>query len=291
MKLLVTGRHGQVARALAPYGAAFIARPELDLADTARLSDAIARALEREQPDVLVSAAAWTDVDGAESEPDLAHAVNAVAPGILAVAAAAHGVPVIHLSTDYVFDGQLGSPYRPDDPVSPLGAYGRSKAAGEEAVREASPVHAILRTAWLHSPHGANFVRTMLRFGKERDEVAVVADAFGNPTAAADVAAGIVRVAAVLVTGPHREPHSETHHLVSRGAASWADLAEHVLRGTRTRVRRIAAADYPTRAPRPRDTRLDGTSFEKRYGLVMPDWRAGVDRTLAALNRGSDYTV
>ena len=196
MRVLVTGKHGQVATALlerARAGAELVmlGRPEFDLTEPATLAKAIVAA----QPDVVINAAAYTAVDKAESEPDLAHRVNAEAAGAVAAAAAEIGAPILQLSTDYIFDGSLGRPYRENDPTAPLGVYGASKRAGEAAVIKANPRHAILRTAWVYAPFGANFVRTMLRLGETRDVVRVVADQQGCPTNALDIADALLAVA------------------------------------------------------------------------------------------------
>ena len=290
-RILVAGRHGQVARAL--VGAAAMAddldvvaigRPVLDLTDAAT----IARAMHETRPALVVNAAAYTAVDRAESEPDAAMAPNAHGAAHLASAAAASGVPIIHLSTDYVFDGTLGRPYREDDPVRPLGAYGRSKAAGEGRVRAATDDHVILRTSWIHAPYGANFVRTMLRLAADRDEVRVVADQRGRPTYAPDVAAAILVVARRLLSDRDRALRG-TFHLAGTGEATWADLAEAVFDASRERggptasVARIRTADYPTPAARPADSRLDTSRFEATFDHALPDWRDGVQRCVAAL--------
>jgi dTDP-4-dehydrorhamnose reductase len=193
-RLLVTGLKGQVARCLLERGALnetfeiiAIGRPDLDLTKPNGIYGAVTAA----KPDVIVSAAAYTAVDQAESEPELAHMINAVSAGKLATAAAKLNVPIVHLSTDYVFDGTKDSPYLEIDPVAPLGVYGRSKLLGEEAVAAATPNHAIVRTAWVYSPYGQNFLKTMLRLAESRDVVSVVSDQYGNPTAAHDIADGI----------------------------------------------------------------------------------------------------
>ena len=283
MKLLVTGREGQVARSLAERGAAqgisvvLAGRPELDLTDAASLEHAI----ERHAPDVIVSAAAYTAVDKAESEPGLAQAVTAEGAGNLARAAATRGIPLIHLSTDYVFDGSAERPWREDDPVAPLGVYGRTKLAGEEAVRAAGGVHAILRTAWVYSPFGNNFVKTMLRLAETREELGVVADQVGNPTSAHEIADGVIAVAANLVSEPSEET-TGTFHMAGSGATSWAGLAEHVFACAAgeglpvARVKPITTAEYPTPARRPANSRLDCSRLARVHGVTLPDWRDSV---------------
>lgn len=292
MRIAVTGKVGQVASSLVERGTAAgheivpVGRPELDLA--AADEAAMRAVLERIAPDAVVSAAAYTAVDRAESEPDLAFAVNAAGAGALARAAAGLGLPLIHLSTDYVFSGEGTQPWREDDQTGPLGVYGASKLAGEEAILAAHPGAVILRTAWVYSPFGANFVKTMLRLAEGRDEVSVVADQFGNPTSALDIADGVLAVAARLVAG---EPGGAgVFHMAGAGETHWAGLAEAVFAeaarhgGPTARVRPIGTADYPTPARRPGNSRLDCSRLGKAYGVALPDWRGSlaqvVDRLL-----------
>ncbi len=262
-----------------------VGRPALDLARPETIAPALAAA----GPDVVVNAAAYTAVDKAESEPDLAHAVNAVGAGAVAEAAARLGLPVLHLSTDYVFDGRLDRPYREDDPTGPLGTYGGSKLEGERRVAGANPRHVILRTAWVYAPFGANFVRTMLRLATSRDEVGVVADQRGCPTGALDIASALLAIAARVRTGADGEPPFGLFHLTGGGEATWADVAEAVfvrsaaLGGPTALVRRITTADYPTPAPRPANSRLDGSRLADVYGLTLPDWHASLDTCVTRL--------
>ncbi len=292
MRIAVTGRSGQVAQSLAERGATLghtviaVGRPELDLAaeDTAAVHAALAAA----RPDVIVSAAAWTAVDEAESKPAAAHAVNAAAAGHIAAAAHALGVPLIHLSTDYVFAGTKPAPYVETDPTDPQGAYGATKLAGEEAVCAAAPNGAILRTAWVYSPFGANFVRTMLRLAESRDEVGVVADQFGTPTSALDIADAVLRVAANLVA--HDDPALRgLFHMASAGDTHWAGFAEAIFAesaargGPTARVRHITTAEYPTTAKRPANSRLDCTKLAAIHGVRLPEWRAALPAVIARL--------
>ena len=295
MRVLVTGRHGQVAHALAErmacsdgLSAVFAARPELDLADP----DSIRRTIAAHQPDVVISAAAYTAVDLAEDEPEAAHALNAVAPGVIAQACRAAGARLLHLSTDYVFSGEASAPYREDDATAPLGVYGRTKLLGEEAVRQALPdAHMIARTAWVYSPFGKNFVKTMLRLAETRDELAIVADQYGNPTSAFDIADGLLAVLDTWRDGS-RTGLGETYHLAGSGEASWYDLASHVLNesaalgGPAARVRPIPASDYPTRARRPANSRLDTGHFTAAFGYAAPDWRPSSAAVVARLLSG-----
>ncbi len=292
MRIAVTGRRGQVVSALrerAAPGVEIVAlgRPEFDLAKR----ESVLGAFERLRCDFVVNAAAYTAVDKAEAEPEAAMRVNADGAAFVAEAAARLSVPLIHLSTDYVFDGNLDRPYGEDDATGPTGAYGRSKLAGERRVAEIHPRCAILRTAWVYSPFGANFVRTMLRLALARDEIGVVADQRGNPTSALDIAEALLGIARRLVEDPSAAL-TGVFHLAGAGEASWADLAEATFataarRGwPRPKLRRIVTADYPTAARRPANSRLDTTKFASVYGFSLPEWRkslpACVERLLDA---------
>ena len=290
MRILVIGRSGQLAREIgrAAPGATRLARAEADLSDPAACAAAIrARAGE---VDAVINAAAWTAVDRAEAEEEAAHTVNAAAPGAMAAECAALGLPFLHVSSDYVFDGSGDGPWPEDAPAAPLGAYGRTKLAGERAVAEAmaeavagsGAPHAILRTSWVVSAHGTNFVRTMLRLGAERDELSVVDDQVGAPTPAADLAAALLAMAARMRAPA---PPSGTFHLQSRPFVSWAGLAAHIMAraGLSCRIRPIPSADYPTPAPRPLNSRLGGARLSDAFGLDPIDWRPGLDAILAEL--------
>lgn len=279
MRVLVTGRAGQVATALAEQASGrpdiellFAARPDLDLADEQSIRAAVRAA----SPDAIVSAAAYTAVDQAEQDVDMAERVNGVAPGVLGEEADRAGIPIIHLSTDYVFDGQSPRPYREEDPVGPINAYGRTKLMGEEALRAATPRHLILRTAWVYSAHGRNFVRTMLSLARDRDELRVVADQIGNPTAADDIAMALLTILARWRTG---ENVYGTFHLAGEGATSWAGLARHVLNVSReaggpwAKVEEIGTADWPTAAQRPGFSILDSSRFREIFGFHADHWR------------------
>ncbi len=288
LRLLATGRNGQVANALAGIAASDASlelvaagRPDLDLAQPETIAPAIAAA----RPDVVVNAAAYTAVDRAESERDLAFAVNAAGAGALAAAAAALGVPVIQLSTDYVFDGSKATPYVETDATSPLSVYGASKLAGEQAVAAANPRHVILRTAWVYSASGANFLISMLRLARERPKLAIVDDQHGSPTHAADIAAGIVTVAHTLVDGGGA---TGVFHMTAGGETSWCGFAREILAasarlgGPSVPVEPITTADYPTPARRPKNSRLDCTRIAETYGVRLPHWSAAVERCVAA---------
>ena len=282
MRIAVTGSKGQVATSLVERGGAgaevvALGRPAFDLIDRA----AVLASLEAARPDVIVNAAAYTAVDKAEGEEDLAMRVNGEGAGHVAEAAARLGVPLLHLSTDYVFDGALDRAYRENDPTAPTGVYGRSKLAGEQQVAERCTNSVILRTAWVYSPFGANFLRTMLRLNETRDEVGVVADQRGNPTSALDIADALIVIAARLKDDASPALRG-VFHMTGSGEGTWADFAEAIFeeaaaRGRRlTRVRRIATADYPTPAKRPANSRLDNEKVARVYGLRLPEWRQAV---------------
>lgn len=296
MRMIVTGTQGQVARALIERGAAekidivAIGRPELDLADP----QGVERALARIEGDVIVNAAAYTAVDKAESEEDLATRINGEGAGAVARAAAARGLPLLHLSTDYVFDGAAERPYREDDAVSPVGAYGRSKLAGERAVAASSARAAIFRAAWVYSPFGANFVKTMLRLGATREDVSVVADQWGAPTHALDIADALIAIARKMRAEPQNTELAGVFHLTGSGEATWADFAEEIFAEAARQgrkpvtVRRIPTKDYPTPARRPANSRLCNEKLGRVFGVALPDWRISTRACVARLLRHSD---
>jgi dTDP-4-dehydrorhamnose reductase len=292
LRFLVTGQNGQIVTALAeraPEGVEILTlgRPELDLADP----ESIRAAFDGETADVVINAAAYTAVDKAEEEPDLVFRVNGAGAGLVAEYARELNAPVIQLSTDYVFDGALERPYREDDSVAPLGVYGRSKLAGEEAVAAANPRHAILRTAWVYSPFGANFVKTMLRLGETRDEVRVVGDQRGAPTSAHDIADAIFRIAVKMLAEPGPEDYG-VFHLTGAGEATWAEFAQAIFSEAQTlgrkpvRVTPITTAEYPTPARRPANSRLDGAMLARVYGVRLPEWRESLKPVVARLLEG-----
>jgi dTDP-4-dehydrorhamnose reductase len=292
MRIAVTGKNGQVATALAERGPAAgvavvpVGRPEFDLTDPKNAVEAFAAA----EPDVIVSAAAYTAVDKAESEADLAFAINAAGAGAVVNAATAIGVPVIHLSTDYVFDGSKKAAWVETDPVAPLGIYGASKLAGEEAVLGSGGRAVVLRVAWVYAPYGTNFVRTMLRLAESRDRLGIVADQIGAPTSALDIADGIVAVARHLLASPGDRSLEGIFHMGAGGPnASWADFAELIFEGaaarggTRPVLDRITTADYPTLAKRPAQSRLDSAKLAAVHGIALPDWREALETVLDRL--------
>lgn len=279
MSLLVFGKTGQVALELqARADVVALGRDQADLTDPA----ACAAAIRAYAPAAVINAAAYTAVDKAESDEDTAALVNGAAPGAMARACADLGIPLVHISTDYVFDGSGDAPWRPDDPTGPLGAYGRTKLQGEEAVRGAGGVHAILRTSWVVSAHGSNFVKTMLRLGAERDSLSIVADQVGGPTAAGDIAAACLEIARQLQADPGK---TGTYHFSGSPDVSWADFAREIFAraGIACDVTDIPGSDFPTPAKRPENSRLDCAGTRSTFGIGRPDWRAGLTHILNEL--------
>lgn len=296
MTLLVFGGNGQVGqellRALAPLGHVVATTRSGKLADGSSCEvadfdapESLPALLDRLQPSVVVNAAAYTAVDRAEQELEAAFRANAQAPGVIARWCAAHGVPMVHYSTDYVFNGQGTAPYMEDEATAPLGVYGSSKRAGEEAVRAAGGRHLIFRTAWVYASHGGNFLRTMLRVGAERDELRVVADQVGTPTPAAliaDVTAQALQ---------HSGKLSGTWHLTASGQTSWhgfaeAIFAEAVAMGVLAKaptVQPISSAEYPTPAKRPAWSVLDNRKLQHDFGIELPAWQAGLHRVMSEI--------
>ncbi len=293
MKFLLLGKNGQVGwelqRSLVPLGELVA----LDFDDAAPLCGdlgdvhALAETVRRVRPDVIVNAAAHTAVDKAESEPDLARAINATAPGVLAREAAAMGAWLVHYSTDYVFNGTGSRSWTEQDPTGPLCVYGRTKLEGEEHIRASHCRHLIFRTSWVYAARGHNFARTMLRLASERDSLSVIDDQHGAPTGAellADATAQAIRTAA-------QQPDlSGTYHLAASGETTWHGYARHVigraraagrpLKVTDEAIRAVPSSAFPTPAKRPSNSRLDTSRFRRAFGLALPDWRAGVDRML-----------
>ena len=288
--ILLTGAQGQLGwelerRALAA-GLTVDAsdRDDLDITD----ADSVRARMAAVRPALVVNAAAYTAVDKAESDREAAFAVNRDGPANLAVACAEHGIPLIHVSTDYVFDGSRPGAYREDDPVAPLGVYGTSKFAGEEAVRAACPQHVILRTAWVYGVHGHNFVKTMLRLGRERDSLRVVDDQHGCPTFAGDLAEAVLAIAARLRAGDVPAEGWGTFHCTGSGHTSWCGFAREIFGGVAPHwdrvpeVQGIASSDYPTPARRPANSVLDCSRLEHVYGIRLRDWRPALTEMLDA---------
>jgi dTDP-4-dehydrorhamnose reductase len=289
--ILVTGGTGQVGIELARWSwpadwrLALPSRAELDLASAASIRAWLAD----RKVDAIVNSGAYTAVDKAESEPDVAFAINAEAPAILAEIAAKRGIPIVQLSTDYVFDGEKDGPYVESDPVAPLNVYGVSKAGGEKAVRAAGERHLILRTAWVVSPHGRNFASTILRLAGEKASLDVVADQKGAPTAAADIAGAIATILPQLMAGDAAAERFGTFHFCSAGVASWYEVATAIAARAaaagrnRCEIRPIRTADYPTAARRPANSRLDTGKLRATFGNAPGNWRLAVDDVLDRL--------
>lgn len=286
MRVTIIGTSGQLATELRrrPWSSdlSVSEAEKVDVAD----ANALNRLLDRNQPQIIFNAGAYTAVDRAEQERERAFAVNAEGPRLLAEWCAQHGASLIHVSTDYVFDGSKSGSYVEDDETAPLGVYGGSKLAGEEAIRAVLPQHVILRTSWVFSAHGQNFVKTMLRLASEREELRVVADQRGRPTAAADLADAMTRVAAMIQAGTSRWG---TFHFAGAGATTWHEFAqvivtEQALRTQRLpRVTPISTAEYPTPAKRPANSVLDTTRFEQTFGVAPRSWRDGLREALQEL--------
>jgi dTDP-4-dehydrorhamnose reductase len=270
--ILVFGKTGQVARELATLSGdvTCLDRAQADLSVPGACDAAIRAA----RPDAVINAGAFTDVDGAETQVALATRINGAAPGEMGRACADLDIPLVQISTDYVFDGSGHAPRLPKDPTGPLGVYGASKLEGETAVSDSGCRHAILRTSWVFSAHGENFVKTMLRLGAERELLKVVADQIGGPTPASVIAAACVTMAQGLSVGAP----SGIHHLSGRPDISWADFARAVfgVAGLDCKVEDITTADWPTPAMRPANSRLDCTSLMATFGIARPDWRDGL---------------
>ena len=292
-KILVTGNKGQVGfelmKTLAPLGKVIgVDIKECDLAQSAMI-DAL---LDRVKPDIIVNPAAYTSVDKAESEPTVAHAINAQAPKTLARQASRRNIPIIHFSTDYIFDGTKEEPYVEDDPANPKSVYGKTKWLGEEAVRSNAAKHVILRTSWVFGAHGVNFLKTMLKLSKERDKMSIVSDQIGAPTSArmlAEVTAEIVKQ--LLQEFSYRK--YGTYHLVADGETCWYGYAKYVVEqanalGMETKldpknIKSIKTKDFPLPAARPANSRLDTTKVKETFGITLPTWQSEVDLVLNEL--------
>lgn len=269
MTILVFGKTGQVATELQRRAnVRALGRNKADLTDPAACAEAILR----HRPDAVINAAAYTSVDQAESDEGIATLVNGAAPGAMAGACADLGIPFVHISTDYVFDGSGTAPWSVDAPTGPLGAYGRSKLAGEAAIHAAGGTSVILRTSWVVSAHGRNFVKTMLRLGAERDRLTIVADQVGGPTPAQDIAAACLSIAAQLRADRSK---SGTYHFSGAPDVSWADFARNIFHqaGLPCEVVDIPTSAFPTPAKRPSNSRMDCSDTTERFGISRPDWR------------------
>ena len=280
---LVFGSTGQVAREIAHAdpAARCIGRDRADLTDPTACHDLIMQM----RPPAVINAAAYTAVDRAEDEEPLATIINGDAPEAMARACAALGIPIVHISTDYVFDGAGDTPFAPDHPTAPLGAYGRSKLRGEDGVRAAGAPHAILRTSWVFSAHGSNFVRTMLRLGAERDSLRVVDDQIGGPTPARAIAKACLHIAQWLRANPET---AGTYHFSGAPDTSWAGFARAIMdqAALPCQIIDIPSADYPTPTRRPLNSRLDCAGLS-RFGLQRPDWRADLARVIQEMKEAT----
>lgn len=285
-RIVVLGSQGQVGRelihlaSLRGLAVAGFNRAQCDVTDRDDLERAINGAR------VVINCTAYTAVDRAESEPDAAFRVNAEAPGLIGEICARHRARLIHISTDYVFDGAGDRPWREDDPVGPLNVYGRSKLAGEEAVRERIAEHVILRTSWVFSRHGQNFVKTMLRLAETRPELRIVGDQRGGPTAAADIAAAILAIIDRIDAGA---PRWGTYHFAGAPFATWFDFAREILADRQeVSVVAISTENFPTPAARPRNSALDCARIRTTFGVEQPDWRVSLNRVLQELKAGTE---
>ena len=287
-RVLLTGRGGQLATGLESalpaqgFEAILVGQPDFEF----DRPETVAAAFAATRPEAVVNCAAWTAVDAAEDNEAAAFRANALGPDLVARHCAARGIPLVQVSTDYVFDGRKGAPYVEEDAPNPLGAYGRTKLAGEWAALAGNERTVVLRTAWVFSPVGNNFLRTMLRIGAERPELRVVADQQGSPTAAPDLADAIAAVLARIRATGWQPGYRGVFHAVAGGFTTWHGFAEAIFAaagGPRPRVQAIATADYPTKAVRPADGRLDTTRLRETFGVTLPPWEAGLARVLKAL--------
>ena len=289
MRILLTGKNGQVGweleRALAPLGEVIACdRTELDLANP----DQIVAVVRETKPQIIVNAAAYTAVDKAESEPELAHAINARAPGILADEAKKLGALLVHYSTDYVFDGTKAGSYTEKDATCPINAYGRTKLAGEQAIQASGCRHLIFRTSWVYGPRGKNFLLTILRLAKERDNLNVVDDQTGSPTSASMIAAGTLHC--IQKIAESATPDFGVFHMTAAGETTWCQFAQAALSqaGLGMKINPIPSSQYPTPAKRPGNSCLDNSLLHKTFGLRLPTWQAGLQSTIVSL--GGSHT-
>ena len=283
MSVLAFGKTGQVATELARLGVETLGREEADLTDPRACADVIARS----NVTAVINAAAYTAVDRAEEEEALAQQVNADAPAAMARACAARDIPFVSISTDYVFSGAGDTPWAPADPTDPQSVYGRTKRDGEIEIAKAGGRYAVLRTSWVVSAHGNNFVKTMLRLGAEREALTIVADQIGGPTGAAEIAQACITIAKTLVTEPEK---SGIYHFSGAPDTSWADFARVIFDAANIpcAVTDIPSSDYPTPAKRPLNSRLDCTATEAAFGISRPDWRESLTHILTQLDFPKD---
>ncbi len=281
MKILVFGKTGQVATELAARAnVVTLRREDADFADP----EAIIKIVEDTDADVIINAVAYTAVDKAEEEEATATSVNGTTVAQIAIVAAARNIPFLHISTDYVFEGGGTAPWHPDDETGPLSAYGRSKLIGEHGVIAAGGPHVVLRTSWVYSAHGNNFVKTMLRLGADRDALSIVNDQIGGPTEAGDIADALLTIAEKFIAG---KGATGIYHFAGGPNCSWADFADEIFTQANLTVdiTGIPSSEYPTPAVRPLNSRMDCTSLETDYGIQRPDWRLSLSRVLATLKQ------
>jgi dTDP-4-dehydrorhamnose reductase len=284
MKILMLGKTGQVGAALTPLlrqlagssadeAVVTLGRADVDLSDAA----ALVQAVQRVQPSLIVNAAAHTAVDRAETEPDIAFAINAVAPGVLAEQAAKLDALLVHYSTDYVFDGSQRTPYRESDPTHPLGVYGESKLAGEQAVQDSGCRHLLLRTSWVYDSTGRNFLTTMLRLAKQHGKLRVVGDQHGSPTSAAMIAEASLQLIRSMLNQPAMQ--GGLYHLTAQGHTTWHGFAQAIMHkaGLDIPIEAITTADYPTPAKRPAYSVLDSSKLQREFNYRLPDWQQALD--------------
>jgi len=291
IKLLVAGAQGQVARSLVEAAKErnvildALGRPELDLT----IPDTIRRSIEKTKPDFVINTAAYTAVDKAENEPETANAINHLGAAALSQICSDRNIPIIHLSTDYVFDGRKPQPYDETDPTSPLGVYGSTKLAGELAVAKANHAHIILRTAWVYSPYGHNFVKTMLQLAKSRSELSVVDDQLGCPTYAPHIADAILQIVENLTNSSERETIWGIYNIAGSGETTWCGFAREIFENSakhgekEVTVSPISTKEYPTPARRPENSRLACNKLNQVFGVTMPDWQTGVSDCVSRL--------
>lgn len=284
MKILLLGKTGQVGGALTPLlrqlagsnadeAVVTLGRADVDLSDAA----ALAQAVQRVQPSLIVNAAAHTAVDRAETEPDIAFAINAIAPGVLAQQAAKLNALLVHYSTDYVFDGSQRTPYRESDPTHPLGVYGESKLAGEQAVQDSGCRHLLVRTSWVYDSTGRNFLTTMLRLAKQHGKLRVVGDQHGSPTSATMIAEASLQLIRSMLNQPAMQ--GDLYHLTAQGQTTWHGFAQAIMRkaGLDVPIEAITTADYPTPAKRPAYSVLDSSKLQREFNYRLPDWQQALD--------------
>ncbi len=290
-KILLTGINGQVGHALQSQLTGFdcvgMSRQQLDLTNV----QMIRRVIQEIKPDIIINPAAYTAVDKAESEPELAYAINATAPGVIAEEAKKLGAALIHFSTDYVYDGSQSTPYEETDQVNPISIYGKTKLAGEDAIRAVGIPHLILRTSWVYGAYGKNFLKTIVRLASEREELGIVADQFGAPTSNLSIAKGVANL--LLKWLPEEEQMTGVYHFTSTGRTSWHGFACEIVKQYNTKVtlkvaekniKPLTTADYPTPASRPANSCLDNKKLKSTFDFVLPSWQDGLKEVIQTMD-------